>query len=130
MAAAPGPPSTYDAWMEPAVLSLQLIEASNRRDVPALARLLSPVADMVRPGRARYEGLAEVLARMEADWEDDVYLQPKRFVRQEEAVVAEVVIGPARRSLGPSVDAVEFHRWSGGLLVESRRYVDTLESTD
>ena len=114
-----GSGADYDGSMEPAALSLMYIEAYNQRDVNALRRMFSPTI----------EDVDAILAQYEQDWAaNDSYLRPTRFVRQEDTVMAELTLGPARRSQGPSVGGVIVHRWVEGLLVEYRLYLDPVPS--
>jgi endonuclease YncB( thermonuclease family) len=120
-----GQSDRYDGPMEPAALSLQFIEAYNRRDIAAMEQMISPAVVYVRPGGAKIEAVDAILALYEEQWaRSDAFLRPRRFVRQDDTVIAELTIGPARRSQGRSVDAVEIHRWEGDQLVEYRLYLD------
>jgi endonuclease YncB( thermonuclease family) len=114
-----------DGAMEPAALSLQLIDAYNRRDVVGLSALLAPDVNYTTPGAETVRGLDGAVAALDADWATNGgFMTPRDFVRQEGTVVAEMEIGPPRRSQGPSTAAILVMRWVDGLLDEYRLYQD------
>lgn len=110
--------------MTPSDLSRAFLDAYNRRDSEAIRAMLAEQFSYVRPGPKPIDGIDNVLAQYQKDWDTvGATLSVRRVVASGSDVAMEISIElPA----GRVVEAAVLHRWADDRMVEYRLYRDQL----
>ena len=110
--------------MEPLERSLALIDAYNRRDADAIAAVLHPDIEYVRPGPRLAAGPDSIIRLYRSDWErNDATIAVHSSMSDGDRVTVEIEVTSAS---GATFQGAAFHRWDDGLLVGYRAYLDPI----
>lgn len=109
--------------MRPVDHSRALVEAYNRRDGAAIAAMLHPAITYVRPGPRTVPDHDAIVRLYEADWErNDATLEIRSTLADGDRVLVELTITVP--GADHPMEGCAVHRWSDGLLLEYRAYLD------
>jgi ketosteroid isomerase-like protein len=112
----------------PKELTLQYIDAYNRRDDAAMHTLLSPVLEFVLPGPATLRSADEVLAWYHQQWAaaSRSRVDVRELMESDDSILAEITMTATMGELRGSVEGVIAHRWQDGRMVRYRAYLDPM----
>lgn len=112
----------------PKDLTLQYIDAYNRRDDAGMRALLSPSLEFVLPGPASLRTADEVLAYYQQQWAATIRsrVDVRELMESDDGILAEITMTATMGELSGSVEGVIAHRWQNGRMVRYRAYLDPL----
>ncbi len=112
----------------PKELTLQYVDAYNRRDHAAMRALLSPVVEFVLPGPATLRTADEVLAWYQQQWAaaSRSRVDVRELMESDDGILAEITMTATMGEISGSVEGVIAHRWQDGRMVRYRAYLDPM----
>lgn len=112
----------------PKELTLQYMDAYNRRDDAAMRALLSPSLAFVIPGPVNLRTADRVLAYYQQQWAaaSRSRVDVRELMESDDGILAEITMTATMGELSGSVEGVIAHRWQNGRMVRYRAYLDPL----